>query len=166
MPPLLGKSLFDLLTVKNSKISNAAAVQMLVVAGIYEALEALIDFIPAVGPILALIIPLFSLVTYGFVWFPLKEVPFIKGKWSLMKIFAFGGGEMVEFIPFVNAFTPGIFMGVLGVIVAQRLEELEEQRKEPEQKPAPKLLSIRMGGPIKIPTAANEGPEEEMVEAA
>lgn len=82
---------------KESKISDTTAFLMIFTALFFDAFQALIGWIPAVGNILAGLIGFFAFMTF-WLWFHMKGIKMMTPK----RFGSLGLGGTIEMIPFIN----------------------------------------------------------------
>ena len=83
---------------ENKGLSNITIGFMIIVAFIYDMIQATLQLLPILGQILASLISIFAFLTF-YVWFKVKGLNFSTVKRS-MYLF---GGLAIEIIPIVNA---------------------------------------------------------------
>lgn len=125
------------------KIPLYVAAAMLTVALILDMTGFFVGLIPIIGVLLLTkMVTLVAIPLFG-VWFALSGVTLLSGERVGLKVVSMFAGIVIETVPILDML-PGIFAGVLGIIIATRLEGVA---KAPTAAPAAKL---KFGGPQKV----------------
>jgi hypothetical protein len=142
---------------KRNKIPNSTALFMIVVALIYDAIGAILDFL-LIGIVLN---PIF-VTPFGwlhfYVWFKRREVNFMDSTKRAITMFLMG---LFEEIPILNAL-PGWTVGVIILIIIVRSEDgaynkkLKENHPQPTQRQIPSRLYNREEGNYEIHEPLND----------
>ncbi len=106
---------------EEQEIKKVTGAFMIIVAIIFDAVQALINLIPIVGQVLSFFISIFSFLTF-YVWFKMNGISFAKPKRALK----FGGGMLVEAIPILNVL-PALTLSVFMMISETRMKKVLSQ---------------------------------------
>lgn len=106
---------------EEQEIKKVTAAFMIMVALIFDAIQALINLIPIIGQVLSFFVSVFSFLTF-YVWFKMNNVSFSNSKRALK----FGGGMILEAIPVLNAL-PALTLSVFMIISETRMKKALSQ---------------------------------------
>ena len=130
--------------VPRRRIGNVVAGLMIGIAGLMDGLQFLINFIPILGQLISLFISFFLLAGFG-IWFLLLGVNYFSGRKAGIKIVASLGSVIGEIVPLVSAL-PILTAGVIGVIIASRLEDAAERSASVKQsRNLPRIGTTKVG---------------------
>lgn len=143
------------------RVSNTTAGFIIAVALLCDGAQFLLNFIPAIGQMLSWLITFSALAVFA-LWFALLGISYFSGKKASSKVLSLLSATVVEMVPIINA-VPAITMGVIGVIVASRAEDVEKHRETLKNGEGANASVLK---PFKIPRvqqlrAANDDVEED-----
>lgn len=153
------------------RVGNVTAGFMLATAVLLDCFQFFLNLlpIPVIGWLLSTLIGIFALCLFS-IWFVLLGVGILGGRKAGMKMTSAMLAPVIEILPLVGAL-PGTTLGVLGLIIASRLEDTTK-------KPSGTAKVILRGGPRRLPPrpandnargapyAANDNEESEYRQAA
>lgn len=102
---------------KEPEIKTVTAVFMLIVAGIFDGIQALINLVPILGQVLSFFVGIFSFLTF-YLWFKLNGISFSKPK----RVLKFGGAFLFELIPILNVL-PALLLSVFLMINETKMKK-------------------------------------------
>lgn len=106
---------------EEQEIKKVTAAFMIIVALIFDGVQALVNLIPVIGQVLSFFISIFSFLTF-YVWFKMNGVSFSKPK----KVLRFWGGAFVEAIPILNVL-PALTLSVFVMLSETRTKKVLSQ---------------------------------------
>src|SRR3989338_7369190 len=106
---------------EEKEIKTVTSVFMIIVALLFDGVQALINLIPVVGQVLSFFISVLSFLTF-YVWFKMNGVTFAKPK----RVLKFGGSFFVELIPILNIL-PALSLAVFMMISETKMKKVLAQ---------------------------------------
>ncbi len=104
--------------MKKTSISDVTAVLMICTALFFDAIQALIGWIPLIGNAIAALFSIFVFMTF-FLWFKLHDIKMLTPK----RLLAMVGGGVIELVPYINLL-PAWTMVVVFLIGTTRVTEM------------------------------------------
>jgi len=105
----------------NAEVKPATAALMIIVALLFDGIQAVINLIPIVGQILSFLLSIFAFLTF-YVWFKMNGISFAKPKRAGKLI----GGGLIELIPILNVL-PAWTLAVFLIISETKINKLAGQ---------------------------------------
>jgi hypothetical protein len=104
--------------MEKHSITTTTKILMVGTAIFFDVVQLLVNFIPGIGQVLAVLVNIFAQMTF-WLWFTMKGVKYNSGK----RLGAFLGGFLLELIPILDAL-PGITIEVVAILGTLEAEKI------------------------------------------